>query len=505
MRFKRATAVITALLLGVCCTYARAAAAAPNLSVDGFFTAFRTKPQSVNGVTMMAMREIADYANVIVSWADITQTATLTKGQMELVLTVGAKRAYLNKEPVDLPAAPMYNNGQVMADILVPMRFVAETFGVSVGWEEKANTIILTTGKDPMKIMDINQPATPNAIVMDYDEALSSAYDANSSLLNLKESIDVINEKHSDLLDTINILGYVADLNSQQFTDALRALRQLENTMENIPYNEQMVRESTEYMLRNTLSSIATDEMDLQILKENINLQTTNVKNTQLKLELGMVSSSTLKTAEQELEQSKVNQEILELKIADERSSLGQILLMPMDREIIINFTPSVETLPQPNLSALIADSANTDPTLKLKETALKEAQYAVDTYNDTMTESKLEKENNLIRASRDYDDAKRNLEAAIRAAYNKINQIQQNQKSLEINLEKAKDTYKTLSANYQAGLVALYDLDAGRVAILKAETDIAKNAYTFWTLSFGLAHPYLMVGSSSSSAASDS
>ncbi|MDR1560050.1 MAG: TolC family protein [Clostridiales bacterium] len=499
MRFKKAATVAGALILGVCSTFAQAADNTPNLSVDGFFTAFRTKPQSSGGVTMMAMREIAGYAGAFVSWADITQTATLTKDHTELVLTVGTKRAYLNKQQIELPAAPMYNNGQVMADILVPMRFVAETFGISIGWEEQTNTIVITTGKDPLKIMEINQPTTSNAIVMDYDQALQNAFNANSSLLNLKESIDVINEQHSNLLDQINYLGYVADLNGQQFTDALRALRQLENTMENIPYNEQMVRDSTEYMLRNTLSSIATDEMDLQMLIENIALQTTNVKNTQLKLELGMVSANTLRTAEQELEQSKVNQEVLELKIADERSSLGQILLMPMDREIVINFTPTVEALPQPSLSALVADSVNTDPTLKLKETALKESQYAVDTYNDTMTESKLEKENNLTRAARDYDDTKRNLEAAIRNAYNMITQIQQNQKSLEINLQKAKDTYKTLSTNYQAGLVTLYDLDAGKVAILKAETDIAKNAYTYWTLTFGLAHPYLMVGASSS------
>ena len=510
MRFKKSIVAIAAVLLAAYCSFAlfvkgsfALANAAVNLNVDGVFTAFRTKPQSQNGSTMMAMREIAGYVDASVSWKDSTQTATLTKSNTELVLSVGSKRAFLNNAQVELPVAPIYNNGKVMEDILVPMRFIAETFGAEVGWDEKTSTIYLITGKDPSKKLDINQAATSNAIVLSYDEALKNAYAANSSLLNLSESIDLINEKHSDLLDQINYMGYFVDLNSDQFSQALRALRQLEDTMQNIPYNEQMVRESTEYMLRNTLSSIATDEMDLQVLKENIKLQTDNVKNQQLKFELGLVSANTLKTTEQELAQSKVTQEVLELKIADERSSLGKILMLPMDREIVINFEPQIQPLSQPSLSALVSDLVNKDPMLKLKETAVKQAQYALETYNDTMYESKLEKQNNLIRAERDYDDTKRSLEAAARAAYNKITQIQGSTKSLEINLEKAKDNYKTLSTNYQAGLVTMYELDAGRVAILKAETDISKNAYVHWTLSFGLEHPYLLAGVTTDSGSS--
>ena len=489
---KMAAVILTAVFLTVNNSFVSAEVNL-NLKVDGFMTAFRTKPQIQNNVTMMAMREIANYTGANVSWNDSAQTAALTNSQTELVLTVGTKKSYLNKTQIELPAAPMYNNGKVMEDILVPMRFIAETFGAYVDWEENTNTIVLITGKDPLKIMDINQPTTVGAIVLDYNEALKNAYAANSTLLNLKESIDLINEKQNNLMDQIRFMGYTMDLNSQQFTDALRALRQLEDTMRNIPYNEQIIEESTEYMLRNALSTIAMDEMDLQMIRETVGLQTNNVKTMKLKLELGLASSNMLNTAERELSQSKVTQELLEMKIAGGRSSLGKILQLPMDREIIINFEPTVKSLPQPNLSALVADLINTDPTLKLKETAMKQAQYAVDTYNDTMTESKLEKNNNLIIASREYDDTKRNLESAIRATYNKITQIQENQRSLEINLEKARDSYKMLSVNYQAGLATIYDLDAGKVAILKAETDIAKNAYTFWTLSFGLEHPYLV------------
>jgi len=501
MRFKRvAAAAVTAVMLTSNYSPAYAASSVPNLNVNGLFTAFRTKPQVENGVTLMAMREVANYVDAIVTWKDNTQTATLAKGTTTLVLTVNTRKATLNGEQIELPAAPIYNNGQYMQDILVPMRFVAQTFGASVDWDGKTNTITMNTGKDPLKIIALNQPTTSNAIVLDYNTALQNAYAANTTLLNLKESINVINEQHSNVVDQINMMGYVTDLNSQQFVDVLRSLRQLENTMEDIPYNEQMVKESTEFMLRNALSSIAMDEMDLQMINENINLQTNDVKNTQLKLDLGMASESQLKTAQQNLALSQSSQKQMQSKIADERSSLGKILNLPMDREIIINYEPAVAQVQQTNIEGLISDTVNNDPTLKIKETAIKDAQYAIDTYNDTMTESKLQKQTNLTTASRDYDDTKRALEAAMRDTNSKLTQIQQNEKSLEISLEKARDAYKTLSANYQAGMVTLYDLDSGRVAILKAESDLEKNAYSYWTLSFGLIHPYLMVSSSSTS-----
>ena len=493
MRFKKIAAAFMVILIAANC-YSVMAETTPNLMLDGFFTAFRTKPQSKDGVTMVAMREIAGYVDAIVTWRDLQKTAVLTKSNTELVLTIGTKRAYLNGAQIELPAAPMFNDGKYMEDILVPMRFVAETFGALVGWDVKTNTVILTTGKDPLKIMDINQPTTQNAIVMNYDEALKNAYSANSTLLNLGESKDVINEKRGNILDQITFMGHILSLDSQQFTNALRALRQLEDTMRDIPTNEQMVRESIEYMFRGTLASVASNKMDMQLLKENIKLQTNDVNNTKLKLDVGMESANNLKDAELRLSQSKVNQELLELMIAQGQSTLGQILMLPMDREIIIHFEPRME--PLPDVNALVSHALSNDPMLKIKDTAVKQAQYALDTFTDSSTDSRLERHNNLIIASRNYDDTRRNLEAAIRTAHSQLSQLQQNQRTLELNLEKALNDYKTLSANYLAGMVTIFDLDAGKVAILKAEIDIAKNAYSYWVLHYGLMHPYLLLSS---------
>ncbi|MDR1913353.1 MAG: TolC family protein [Clostridiales bacterium] len=461
-----------------------------NLQLNGLFTGFRTQPVIKQGVTLMAMRELAGYVDADVTWDDYNQTAHLRKQGATLTMKIDTKRASFNEVQIELPVAPQYNNGRVMEDILVPMRYVAERFGGTVGWEESTKTITLDTGKDPLQIMEINQPKTANPIIIEYDQALKDAYSANSTLLNLSESFDVLNEQHSDTVDQLSELGYAYNLDSQPFTDTLRALKNIEVTMSSLPHNEQMVRETTEYMLRGTLSSIAQNEMDLQIMEENINLQSATVKSMKLKLELGMVSETNLKAAEQSLEQMQVNKEGLELIIKGERANLGKILNLPMNREIIVLYDPTIEAIRQVDFSSYIGE----DPMIKLKRAEIDKAQYALDTVVSDLTDSKLQKQADLMTANRAYDDAVRDLSAAMTTTYNKLNQIAQNQKSLEIDVQKAKDNYKSMSINYQAGTVTLFELDTCKAAILNAEATLAKNEYTFWTMTFGLQHPYLLL-----------
>ncbi|MDR1538716.1 MAG: TolC family protein [Clostridiales bacterium] len=472
------------------------------LKFNGLFEAFRTRPLTVDGTVTMAMRELCELLDVEVEWKDVTRTATLTKGDKKLTLIVANKTAYIDgdgEKPAPMPVAPSFINGNSTQDLMVPLRFVAEYFGATVGWEDKTKTILLDTGLEPLQIMAINKPTQANSVILTYEEALKNALSANSTLLNLQESIDYLNEKHNDAIDTTRMLGSQnLDLFSAQFIEALRGLRQIEDSLENIPHNEEVVKHTTEYMLRNSLSTLAADEMDLQMLKETIKLKEQNIKNLKLKLDLGMTSENDLTKAQQELDQDKVNVELLALRVQNDKSSLNKVLLAPLDKEYIVDFEPVVAPVSVANTTALINDAVNKDPTLLLKQIAMEAAKYAIDNYSDTEVHSKLEKETEYNRAARDLEDTRRNLESAVRTSYNKLSQLQENEKSLKIDLEKARNTYNTMTTNYKAGLVTLYDLDQAKVGILSAETALAKNEYNHWTLAFAVLHPFLLAGTSS-------
>jgi iron(III) transport system substrate-binding protein len=64
---------------------------------------------------------------------------TITKGDTELVLTSGSRNATLNGTRVSIPAAPVLHNNQ----LLVPLRFVAESLDHLVVWNNAARTATL--------------------------------------------------------------------------------------------------------------------------------------------------------------------------------------------------------------------------------------------------------------------------------------------------------------------------------------------------------------------------
>jgi hypothetical protein len=490
------------MLLGLFSTSAHAAGT--NLKVNGMFEAFRTRPATVNGTVLMAVHELCSYLDADVLWKESNKSCTLTKGDITVILYLGKTTAYVNSEEVVLPAAPQYQSGNTALDILVPLRFVSERFGAKVGWEASTSTITLDTGKEPMQVITINQPTKENSVVMSYDQALKSALKANSTILNLGDSIEYLQEQHNEAVDSAISAGSDGmDLWSAQFKEILRGLRSIEDNQKNIPYNKAMVEATTEYMLRSALAQIATDEMDLQMLNESVKLKEANVKNLSLKLELGMASQNDLTKAQQELRQDKVNADLMVLRLEDDKASLNMILQVPFDKEHIVDFDPEVEPVNTSNISGFVRDAAAKDPSLAIKQTAIDAAKYVIDTFSSTEQSQKLEKQNDLNTASRDYDDTKRALETAARSSYNKLVQQQENEKSLSIDLEKAWDAYNTLVVSYQAGLATIQELDQAKLGILQAEAALKKNEYSHWTLSFAIKHPFLLASGSSSASAS--
>jgi hypothetical protein len=472
-------------------------AATPNLRVNGLFEAFRTKTVSENGTVLMAMRELCSYLDADITWKDSNQSATLTKGDTTLLMYVGNKTAYVNRTPKEMPVAAQYQNGNTALDIMVPLRFVSETLGAKVGWDSKTSTITLDTGKKPLQIMDVNKPTQPNAQVWTYDEALKMALQGNTTLKNLEDSVDYLKEKHDEAIENARMLGYASvDMYSSQFIAILRSMRQIDDNIENVPRNKEMTEATTEYLLRSTLAQLISDELDGQLLEESIKLNEANVKNVTLKLDLGMSSQNDLTKAKQELEKNKVNLNLMDLRVEDDKTSLNKVLARSLDKEHIVDFEPEIVPL-QANLTGFINDTVLKDPSLAIKKTALDAAQYAIDTFSDTETHSVLEKQNEYNTAARDYDDTKTSLEKALRSSINKLQQMEENNKSLEIDLQNAWNTFNSLVVNYQAGLVTIYELDQAKVGILQAEAALSKNKYNHWTLSFAINHPFLLASGS--------
>lgn len=113
--------------------------AAVTVTLNGEKMIFDQSPVVVDGRTLVPLRAIFEALGATVEWNGTTQTVTSTKDGTIISMTIGKTEMYKNGEKIALDIAPQIVGGRT----LVPVRAVAEGFGVSVDWNGETNTVIL--------------------------------------------------------------------------------------------------------------------------------------------------------------------------------------------------------------------------------------------------------------------------------------------------------------------------------------------------------------------------
>lgn len=486
---KRKIAAIMAAIMVMTCT-GTVFAANQTVKVDGLIQTFAEEPIVKDEYLLVSLQEICRSLGASVERDKKARTFTAVKGGITMMVTEGKKEVYVNDDLKYFQVTPVMKNDAVM----VPLRFVCEAFGAKVGYDAKTRATTVNTGSKSLQVLNKSVVSTDNVKVFTYTEALAKAVNANSTLKNLEDSVDYIEERRKDTLDNFNdvmLSPSPVDI-TKMAIELVRGLNTLQSQSAAIPYRQQILKDTSEYLLRNSLSTIAAYEMDIQMLEENIKLQNKNISNLTLKESLGMASENELRTAKQSLESSKSNLNSLKISLSKAQNGLKKVIDFNGPETVAVDYDPTVKPV-NVTIKSYVTARVSEDPTVKLKQLDVDNAQYKLDSYDEDVDSSKLELENALNTASRDLYDTQRNLESAIRAAYEDIQALEERQKALHIDLQKAKDDYNTMVANYEAGLVTAYEVDALKLAILKIEIDLSKNAYNYWLLTYGFEKPYLL------------
>ena len=147
------------------------------------------EPKIINSRTMVPMRKIFEVFGANVEWEGTTQTITATTESKTLVLQINNQEATVKsgdtEEKIMLDSAPVIYDSRT----LVPVRFIAESLELHVGWVPETRTVVIL---DSSFIYDRLQKETPNLYeFMSYKgitpETLQTAFKANATL-NYKDS-----------------------------------------------------------------------------------------------------------------------------------------------------------------------------------------------------------------------------------------------------------------------------------------------------------------------------
>ena len=100
---------------------------------------FDVMPIIENGRTLVPMRAIFETLGATILWDEATRTVTAAKGETVVMLQIDNPTAWVNGEATSLDSPAKIVDGRT----LVPIRFVAETLGCNVDWENDTRTVII--------------------------------------------------------------------------------------------------------------------------------------------------------------------------------------------------------------------------------------------------------------------------------------------------------------------------------------------------------------------------
>lgn len=106
---------------------------------NGEWMQFDVPPMLMNDRTMVPLRAIFEALGAKVTWDDPTQTATGRRNGKEVSVTIGSNVAMVGGNMVSIDQSAALVNDRT----LVPLRFVSESYGAEVEWDNDSQTVFI--------------------------------------------------------------------------------------------------------------------------------------------------------------------------------------------------------------------------------------------------------------------------------------------------------------------------------------------------------------------------
>jgi hypothetical protein len=116
----------------------------PTILLNNEIQHFDQDPVIIEGRTLVPLRGIFEKVGAQVQWDGTTNTVTTTKDSTIISLKIGSNNASVNGKTIDfdVPARLIHNR------TMIPLRLLAESLGLHVGWDGSRNEVTITSPAD---------------------------------------------------------------------------------------------------------------------------------------------------------------------------------------------------------------------------------------------------------------------------------------------------------------------------------------------------------------------
>ncbi|MWC27899.1 family 10 glycosylhydrolase [Paenibacillus sp. MMS18-CY102] len=151
-------------------------------------------------VTMVPIRVISEGLGASIEWVQQTKTATIRRDYTTIVMTANQSTAQVNGARVELGASVQVKQGRVM----VPLRFVSEQLGLTVGYDQATRMITLVSPVDPV---DPSDPSAGQQDGMLHGAWISTVFNLDWPSTGAYGNADKQKQEYVKLLDQLQGMG----------------------------------------------------------------------------------------------------------------------------------------------------------------------------------------------------------------------------------------------------------------------------------------------------------
>lgn len=454
-----------------------------SVNIDEMLQPLKSKVINKDGYTLVSFRDLFDMLGANVKWNEATKTIEATKDDEVIFIDTVNNKIKINNKYFDMPVSLEIIDGTTY----VPLRFICEKLGMNVDWNQDTQNISIDTKDDGYKYLKLDEKGEK---IISQKEAVNMAKQVNSSIKNLNDAQEYTKQVVDNLSDKIVGENYYDPAIEQ----ILNTINELNAQIEDKDINQKIIEDTIELSVISSANAIKNTELNIISLEKSIEISEKNLESLELKYKYGMISENDLKQAKDDLKTNKDTLDNLKTNLKTQEKLLANLLGASDDIDIEVDLDKDFAKIDSINLDAYITRQREGDLSIQILKNNLKRLEDKKENFSHSASEEDLTKIDNEIKtAQRKLKDGQKDIENKIRTSYDNLVSMRDKDKKLKIDLQKAKDDYNKVVANYINGNATLNNVEQAELGILNVEKQIEENKNNFAIAFYTFEKPYLL------------
>jgi outer membrane protein TolC len=340
-----------------------------------------------------------------------------------------------------------------------------------------------------------------------YEQALAASLENVLALQDLDARIREHKDALEELMDNLrewrweNWPNESREIFRRQITEIERQIRRVE-------LSRGIAETNIERALRGALVTVSVTAHNIQILEERLTLSEERLLRTGVLRRFGMASANELIAAEQNVRQLRMDLFNLRVTAFNQQQALNYIMQQPLYQETTVTFEIELTGLPE-DLDKYIQTAITRSPGIAQLQITVDSRADEMDVFAQThrdrgarersgawnLSDDDLQESwDSLVRAHeravRERGEAVRAMESTLRAAYNGIVQMQNQETAARLDLEWAEAELETAQRQLALGRVTAFDVNNASFTVFNRELSLQNIHLQIWLAEFSLANP---------------